>query len=212
VPDTSPAEKVDKLQGYQARVEVVPGYYPEALQKAAAWSQRSGAVAAHAYDQHAVVSGQGTVAMEVTQNLPEVDSILVAVGGGGLIGGIAGWVQDQVRVVGVESEGCPTLYEARRQDGPVDVAVGGIAASAMGAARLGDHCWAANRWIDESLLVADETLRQAQRWLWESCRVIAEPAGAAPIAALLAGAYRPEPLERVVAVISGANTDPGSIA
>jgi threonine dehydratase len=212
VPNTSPAEKVDQLERYQARVEVVPGYYPDALEAATAWSQETGALQAHAYDQHAVVAGQGTCAIEVTDDLPGVDTLLVAVGGGGLIGGIASWVQDRTRVVGIESESCPTLFEARRQGGPVDIEVGGIAASAMGAGRLGAHCWQANLWIDDSLLVRDEALSQAQNWLWETCRIVAEPAGAAPIAALLGGAYRPDPEEQVVAIISGGNTAPGLVA
>ena len=112
----------------------------------------------------------------------------MAVGGGGLIAGIATWARDGVSVVGVESEGCPALHAARDAGKPVDVTVGGIAASALGASRLGDHAWAVNNWIDDSLLVSDESLVEAQRWLWETCRVPAEPAACAPIAALSTGA------------------------
>ena len=212
VPETSPSAKVDGIAAYGAEVRVVPGHYPEALAAATAWSSDSGAFQAHAYDQAAVVAGQGTCALEVTQNLPEVDTILVAVGGGGLIGGIASWVRDDVRVIGVETERCPTLFEARRSGQPVEVEVGGIAASAMGASRIGEHAWFANRWIDDSVLVDDGSAMEAMRWLWAESRLVAEPAAAAPLAALRTGAYKPEPGETVVVVISGANTDPGSVS
>jgi len=118
--------------------------------------------------------------MEIIEQVPGPASILVAVGGGGLIGGIASWVRDGATVVGVESEGCPALHAAREAGGPVDVAVGGIAASALGASRLGDHAWRANEWIDQSVLVSDQDIVKAQTWLWETCRVLAEPAACAP--------------------------------
>ena len=153
------------------------------------------------------MAGQGTCGREILDDVPEASTILVAVGGGGLIGGIAGWVRGAARVVGVEPELCPTLHAARGAGGPVDVEVGGVAASALGASRLGELPWAANGWIDDAVLVSDEALLDAQRWLWETCRVMAEPAGCAPIAALLSGAYVPDPGECVVGLVSGANTD-----
>jgi threonine dehydratase len=206
VPATSPEEKIGKIAGYGADVRVIDGFYPDALEASLAWGAESGALMAHAYDQHEVVAGQGTCGLEIGEQLTDAGSVLVAVGGGGLIGGIASWFRDDAKVVGVESEGCPTLHAARAAGGPVRVEVGGVAASSLGASLLGDHAWKANRWIDESLLVSDEEILAAQRWLWDTCRVLAEPGACATLAALLTGEYRPDPGEHVVAVISGANT------
>ncbi len=212
VPSSSPAEKVERFSRYAATVRSVPGHYPEALAAAREWVAETGALEAHAYDQPAVVAGQGTCALEITEDLPAVDTILVAVGGGGLIGGIASWVREEVKVVAVESDQCPTLFQARRQGGPVEVEVGGVAVSALGASRIGDHAWYANQWIDESVLVGEELIQEAQHALWGEYRVVAEPAGAAPLAALLGGNYVPRDGENVVAVISGGNTHPGAVA
>ncbi len=206
VPGTSPEEKIGRIASLGADVRVVPGYYPEALAASRVWAEEADAHEIHAYDQPDVVAGQGTCGREIMEQVPEVGSILVAVGGGGLIGGIASWARDDAAVIGVESEGCPALHAAREAGGPVDVAVGGLAASALGASRLGDLAWRANEWIYLSVLVSDEDIATAQRWLWETCRVLAEPAACAPIAALSTGAYAPAAGERVVAVISGANT------
>jgi threonine dehydratase len=206
VPETSPEEKVGRIAALGADVRVVPGYYPNALAASREWAREAGAYELHAFDQPGVVAGQGTCATEIMEQVADADTILVAVGGGGLIAGIASWVRDEVRVVGVESEGCPTLYAAREAGEPVEVAVGGIAASALGASRLGDHAWRANDWIDESILVSDEDIVQAQRWLWEMSRVMAEPAACAPIAALSTGGFAPAAGQHVVVVISGANT------
>ncbi|MGH8870538.1 MAG: threonine/serine dehydratase [Acidimicrobiia bacterium] len=206
VPATSPEEKIGRIADYGAVVRVVPGYYAQALESSRDWAAESGAFEAHAYDDPEVVAGQGTCGREIMKPVPQVSTIVVAVGGGGLIGGIASWVRTGARIVGVEPELCPTLYEARRSGGPVEVDVGGVAASALGAARLGELAWTANGWIDRSLLVSDDAIIEAQRWLWDTCRVLAEPAACAPIAALTTGAYTPEPGESVVAVISGANT------
>ena len=206
VPGTSPEEKIGRIATLGAEVRVVPGYYADALAASREWARDAGAHEIHAYDQPDVVAGQGTCGKEVMDQVPDVGSILVAVGGGGLIGGIASWARDGAIVVGAESEGCPTLHAAREAGGPVDVAVSGLAASALGASRLGDHAWRANEWIDLSVLVSDQDIVTAQRWLWETCRVLAEPAACAPIAALATGAYAPAAGEQVVAVISGANT------
>jgi threonine dehydratase len=206
VPATSPEEKVGRIAGYGAEVRVVPGYYPEALEESRRWAATSGALEVHAFDQPEVVAGQGTCGMEIMVQEPEVTTILVAVGGGGLIGGIASWVRDGATIVAVEPEQCPTLHSARQEGRPVEVKVGGMAASALGASRLGELAWAANTWVDRSLLVSDEAILDSQRWLWETCRILAEPAACAPIAALLTGAHAPMTDERLVAVISGANT------
>ena len=206
VPETSPEVKIGRIANLGADVRVVPGYYPDALAASREWAREAGAYELHAYDQPGVVAGQGTCAMEIMEQVPHADTILVAVGGGGLIAGIASWARDDVNLVGVESEGCPTLHTAREAGKPVEVAVGGIAASALGASRLGDHAWRANPWIDESILVSDQDIVKAQRWLWETCRVMAEPAAGAPIAALSTGGFVPPDGQHVVVIISGANT------
>lgn len=206
VPDSSPEEKVGRIADLGARVEIIPGHYEEALRASREWADESGAVEIHAYDQPAVVAGQGTCAREIMSQVPGVTSILVAVGGGGLIGGIASWARHDVEVIGVEPELCPTLHEARAAGGPVDVPVGGVAVSSLGATRLGHIAWEANLWVDDAVLVTDEAILEAQAWLWETCRVLAEPAACAPLAALATGAHSPEPGEIVVAVVSGANT------
>jgi threonine dehydratase len=211
VPETSPAEKIGRIAAYGADVRRVPGFYPEALQAATSWAGDTGAFQAHAYDQAGVVAGQATCGREILEDLPDADTVMVAVGGGGLIAGIASWIRDDARVVAVEPELCPSLYEARRAGEPVEVGIGGIAASSLGTYRIGEHCWDANRWIDDSVLVNDAQIADAQRWLWEICRVIAEPGAAVTIAALRSGAYQPSVGEQVVAVISGANTNPGSV-
>jgi len=211
VPDTSPEEKLGRIAQYGADVMRIPGYYAAALDASEEFAADSGAFVAHAYDQPEVVAGQGTSALEMSRQVPDVDTVLVAVGGGGLIGGIASWFRADVNVIAVEPELCPTLYSARREGKPVDVEVSGVASSSLGAARVGEHPWFANQWIDDALLVGEEEILEAQRWLWDHARLVAETAASCTVAALLTGLYRPEPGERVVAMISGANTDPGSV-
>lgn len=211
VPVTSPTAKIDPIRLLGAEIRQVAGYYAEALESSREWARESGALEIHAYDHAEVVAGQGTAGREIQQQAPSVETMLVAVGGGGLIGGIASWFRGEVKVVGVESELCPTLHRAKEEGGPVNVQVGGLAASSLGAARLGAIAWDSTRWIAESYLVSDEDILQAQRWIWATCRVVSEPGAAATVAALRSGRYVPAPGEQVVAVISGANTDPGSV-
>jgi threonine dehydratase len=206
VPDTSPEEKIGGISAYEADVEVIPGHYADALAASREWADGSGAVELHAYDDPVVVTGQGTCGREIMAQIPTATSVLVAVGGGGLIAGIASWARNDLKLIGVEPEKCPTLNQARAIGGPVDVSVGGVAVSSLGATRLGQIAWEANRWIDDSVLVTDEAILDAQSWLWDSCRVLAEPAACAPVAALSAGVYRPQAGEIVVVVVSGANT------
>ncbi len=141
----------------------------------------------------------------------DLDTLLVAVGGGGLIGGIASWYRGDVAVVAVETHGTPTLNRALAAGEPVDVEVSGVAASALGAGRVGDHVWAARDWIADSLLVSDDAVVDAQRALWDQLRQVAEPGGAAALAALRSGAYRPAYGERVGVLVCGANTDPAGV-
>jgi threonine dehydratase len=213
VPDSSPPEKVRRLQESGARVTVVPGVYKDALVESRAFAATGGGLLAHAYDLPEVVAGAGTCGLEILRQVPGVDSVLVAVGGGGLIGGIASAVRTRAKIVGVETEGTPTLHAARAAGRPVDVEVGGIALSSLGSSRLGEIAWsAARQWVTDSLLVTDEAVREAQRFLWDTCRLVVEPGAATTVAALLSGAYVPAPDETVVALVCGANVDPASVA
>jgi threonine dehydratase len=211
VPDTSPPEKIDRIGQYGADVRVIPGYYDKALSEARAWADGRGAFQAHAYDQPEVVAGQGTAALEITTQVPDADAVLVAVGGGGLIGGIASWCREDVAVVSTEPTGCPSMHAARQAGAPARAAVGGVAASSLGAERIGDHAWFANRWIDDAVLVTDDQIIDAQRWLWREVKLAVEPAAATTIAAFRTGVYQPGSGSRVVAMISGANVDPATI-
>ncbi len=212
VPDSSPPEKPQRVREAGATVTIVEGIYRDALAASRAFVAQTGGQLAHAYDQAEVVAGAGTCGLEILEQVPAVDTILVAVGGGGLIGGIASAVRNQARVIGVETEGTPTLHSAMAAGHPVDVEVGGLALSSLGTNRLGDIPWeAARQWVADSLLVTDSDVVKAQRFLWETCRVIAEPGAATTVAALLSGAYVPAANETVVALVCGANVNPASI-
>ncbi len=205
VPASSPKEKTDAIARYGADVRVIDGYYYDALAASQQYAEVTGHFVAHAYDQPEVMAGQGTVAYEIGRQVDGVSLVLTAVGGGGLIGGTASWFRDEVDVIGVESELCPTLHAARAHGAPIEVEVGGIAASSLGARKLGAHPWAANHWIASSVLVSDASILNAQEWLWDQCRLWVEPASGTTIAALRDGHVKPTPGEVVVAVLSGAN-------
>jgi threonine dehydratase len=212
VPETSPPEKIDGIGQHGAEVRVIPGFYDQAMRACESWAEISGAFNAHAYDQPEVVAGQGTSAFEITAQLVDVDTILVAVGGGGLIGGIASWCRDDVRVVSTEPHNCRSMHAALEAGGPTEVDVGGVASSSLGARSIGEYAWYASRWVDEAVLVTDEDIIRAQSWIWHNTRLAVEPAAATTVAALMAGAYAPKPNEHVVAMISGANVNPATIA
>jgi len=211
VPETSPIEKLDRIRRAGGELRVIPGYYDEARAACQDFAERTGAFQAHAYDQAEVVAGQGTAALEIMEQVADVSRILVAVGGGGLIGGIASWCRHEAGVVAVEPERCSSMRSAIEEGGPVEVAVGGVAASSLGARSIGKHAWYATKWIQDSVLVTDDDIVGAQRWLWREARVAAEPAAATTIAGLMAGAIAVDPGEHVVAMISGANFDPGTL-
>ena len=167
----------------------------------------------HAYDQETTLAGQGTVGLEWSEQAPDLDTILVAVGGGGLLGGIAAWYRDGVEVVAVEPETSCALKAALAAGGPVDVEVFGIAADSLGARSVGELMFPiARRFVDAALTVSDAAIETAQRALWETLRVVAEPGGAAALAALLSAAYVPRPGEKVGVLVCGGNADPGKIA
>lgn len=213
VPESSPPVKARRIAQHGAEVRIVPGFYDDALAASAERAAESGALVLHAFDQPEVVAGQGTVAAELSEQVPDADTVLVAIGGGGLIGGVAGWFEGRVRVVGVEPDRCPTMSEALRAGRPVEVEIGGYAADSLGARRAGEIAVAvASRFVEHVLLVTDDAIRDAQRRLWEELRIVAEAGGAAALAAVTSGRYRPEDGERVVVLVCGANTDPASVA
>jgi threonine dehydratase len=210
VPGTSPTEKIDRIGEYGADVRVVPGYYDEALTASELYAAETGALRAHAYDQPEVMAGQGTLGREIDKQLP-VDVVLCAVGGGGLIGGIASWFRQRVKVVAVEPELCRSFNAALHAGHPVEVDVSGVAASSLGARSVGRHPWQARDWIEESVLVSEEEIIDAQRWLWAETRLAVEPAAATPLAALRGARFHPHPGANVVVVLSGGNVDPRSV-
>ncbi|CAN5783258.1 threonine/serine dehydratase [soil metagenome] len=213
VPATSPPVKAARIRAAGAEVHIVDGHYAEALAAAEQFESGGDVLFAHAYDQAEVVAGQGTCGREIATQDPDVDTVVVAVGGAGLIGGIASWFRDDVRIVAAETHGTATLHAALAAGHPVVVAVGGLAADSLGASEVGRYGFeASRRWVDEVCLVSDEDVRSAQRWLWSEVRLIAEPGGAAALAAVLSGAYRTEPDERVCVLVCGANTDPSVVA
>lgn len=211
VPANAPEAKLERIRRYGAEVTAVGSNYAEAYRSSLDEEASTGGLRVHAYDQHEVVVGQGTVAYELSEQAPDLDTVLIAVGGGGLIAGCASWYTDSVRVIAVEPERAPTMHAARAAGRPVDVEVGGIAADALGARRLGSiAAEVTDRYVANSLLVPDAAIRHAQEFLWEELRLLAEPGGATAVAALLCGAYVAAPGERVGVLVCGANLDPAS--
>jgi len=208
VPTITPANKVDRLEHYGAAITITGDSYSEALAASRERAAQTGAVPIHAYDDARVLAGQGTLGMEFEEQVRGLDSILIAVGGGGLIGGVAAWYQDRVRVISVEPERAPTLHKALSARQVVDVEVGGVAADSLGARRVGELMFPiAQKFVAQALLVSDEQIIGAQRTLWRHLRLVAEPGGATALAALLSGAYKPHPGERVGVVLCGANAE-----
>jgi len=207
VPKISSEAKIARIRGYGADLAVGGDRYDDALIASEAWIAETGALRIHAFDQAETLLGQGTVGLEIEQQLPELDTLLVAVGGGGLIGGIAAWFEGRVKVVGVEPEGAPTLHAAFAAGRIVDAPAEGIAADSLGPRRVGALMFPiAQQHVDRVVLVEDEAIRSAQQALWDTVRVVAEPGGATALAGLLSGAYQPEPGERVGVLVSGGNT------
>jgi len=207
VPTVSSAAKISRIRAYGADLVVTGDRYADALAASQTWTAESGALPVHAFDQEETLLGQGTLALELTRQAPGLDTLLVSVGGGGLIGGIAAWCGDRPRVIGVEPEAAPTLTRALEAGKPVDAPAGGIAADSLAPRRVGELMFPiAQAHIVRVLLVSDAAIRQAQDALWATLRVVVEPGGAAAFAALLSGAYVPAPGERVGVVVSGGNT------
>ena len=213
LPTISSPAKQAKLRELGAQVVVTGDAFADALQACIQRQQETGALMTHAYDQLEVVAGAGTLAREIEQQGGLPDSVLVSVGGGGLIAGIAAWFEGRSRVVALEPELAPTLYRAREAGQPVDVSVSGIAADSLGARRIGAIAWeVTQQHVKDALLLPDDAIRAAQLWLWKEMKLAVEPAAALGLAALQSGAYRPRPDETVCLVICGANLDPASLS
>jgi len=207
VPAIASEAKLARIRSYGAEVVVGGAAYADALALSEDWIASSGALGIHAYDQRATLMGQGTLGPEIVAQLPGIDTLLVAVGGGGLIGGLAAWFRGGVKLVGVETPGTPSLHAALKSGQPVDVAVSGLAADSLGARRVGRLMFPlAQKYVERVVLVEDAAIRAAQEKLWEALRLVAEPGGAAALAALTSGAYQPKPNERVGVLLCGGNT------
>lgn len=213
VPSLATALKRKMLTNLGAQVVVAGNNYVEALAASEARAAETGALKVHAFDDPATVAGQGTIAIELDAHVPEVDTILISVGGGGFIGGIAAWFAGRVKLVAVEPKQCPTLNRALQAHMPVDVDTGGIAADSLGCRRVGDVPFSVllpN--VQDSVLVSDEQIREAQLALWQKYRIVAEPGGATAFAALTSGAYVRSPGEKIAVVVCGGNADLASFA
>jgi len=207
VPSISSPAKVERIRHYGADLVVAGERYADALAASEIWAAESGALKVHAYDDIETLLGQGTIGLELEDQVEDLTTLLVPVGGGGLIGGIAAWYGGQIRVIGVEPELSPTLTRALAAGRPVDAEAGGIAADSLAPRRVGERVFPiAQRYVDRVVLVSDEAIREAQETLWRLLRVVAEPGGAAAFAALVSGRYRPSSGECVGVLLGGANT------
>ena len=207
VPHISSSAKIQRIREFGADLVIIGNCYADALAASEEWERESGALAVHAFDQHETLLGQGTLALEFEEQAPTLTSLLASVGGGGLIGGIAAWYQDRIRVVGVEPEASPTLTRALTAGHPVDCEARGLAADSLAPQRVGDAVYPiAARYVAKVILVSDDDIRSAQLILWDKLRIVAEPGGAAACAAILSRKYQPSQGEHVGVVISGGNT------
>jgi threonine dehydratase len=212
VPSGTPAAKVARIASYGAQVVQIGESYAEALTASRIRQAETAALEVHAYDHADVLAGQGTVGREFEQDAPELTHILVAAGGGGLIGGVAAWYAGSAQVISVEPEGCPSLHDALRAGQPVGAPVGGLAADSLGARQVGALMFPiAQRFVSQAVLVPDDAIVAAQRLLWDQFRLVAEPGGATAAAALLCGRFVPPAGARVGVVVCGANTDPAKV-
>lgn len=212
IPSSSPRTKIDRVRAQGAAVTIVEGYFAEANEALGSRAAETGALMMHPFDQPEVIAGQGTLGIEIEEQVSDVDTVLIGVGGGGPLAGIAAWCGDRVRVIGVEPEGCASMTAALAAGEPVVVPVGGLGSDSLGAARVGDHVFPIVRdRIDRMVLVTEDQIRDAQRALWNDVRLIVEPGGAAAFAALLSGTFDVSAGERVCVVLSGGNCDPSTV-
>lgn len=208
VPSVASPAKVDRIRKCDAELIIAGDRYAQSLEASEAWTRQSGAMPIHAYEGDETLLGQATLGMELEEQDPELDSVLVAVGGGGLIGGVAAWYGDRLKLISVEPMEAPTLNLALNAGRPVDSPAGGIAADSLAPRQVGQQMFPiAQQYVNTSILVSDEEIIAAQKRLWETMRVAAEPGGAAAFAGLLSGRYKPERGERVGVIVCGGNTD-----
>jgi threonine dehydratase len=213
VPALTPSAKVARIADYGARVRQIGATYAEALAASRERQSETGALEVHAYDHRDVLAGQGTVAREFEHDAPNLTHVLVATGGGGLIGGIAAWYAGSVAVISVEPECCPALHNALKAGRPVEAPVGGLAADSLGARQVGEMMFPiAQAYVAAAVLVPDAAIAAAQRMIWDRIRLVAEPGGATALAALLCGAFTPPAGAMVGVVVCGANADPATVA
>jgi threonine dehydratase len=207
VPGISSPAKMERIRQYGASLVVTGERYADALAASEQWVLESGALPVHAFDQRETLLGQGTAGLEFEEQVPELDTLLVAVGGGGLLGGMAAWYAGKIKVIGVEPETAPTLTRAIEAGKPVDAEAGGIAADSLAPRRIGELVFPiAQNYVSDVIVVADEDILKAQEALWQRLRIVAEAGGAAAFAALLSGRYQPQASERVGVMVSGGNT------
>jgi len=207
VPSVASPAKIDRIRGYGANLVIAGDRYADSLAAADAWIAQSGALSIYAYDQEETLLGQATLGLELERQDAWIDTLLVAVGGGGLIGGIAAWYRGRVKIVGVEPEKAPTLTAALKAGHPVDAEAGGLAADSLAPKRVGEMMLPlAQAFVDRVVLVPDEAIQHAQQALWDALRIASEPGGAAALSALLARKYQPQPGERVGLLVCGGNT------
>jgi threonine dehydratase len=207
VPSVASQAKLDRIRSYGAELVIEGDRYAESLAASVIWTAKSGALPIHAYEGTETLLGQGTLGLELEEQDPKLDSLLVAVGGGGLIGGVAAWYQNKIKLVAVEPFTAPTLERALNAGRPVDAPAGGIAADSLAPRQVGQQMFPiAQEYVREVVLVTDEEILEAQKRLWEAVRVVAEPGGAAAFAALLSGGYQTKPGERVGVIVCGGNT------
>jgi threonine dehydratase len=207
VPTVASPAKVARIREYGADLVIEGDRYADALAASERWVDTSGAMPVHAFDQDETMLGQGTIGMELEQQTTSLDTLLVAVGGGGQIAGIAAWYAGRIKIVGVEPFTAPTLTKALAAGRPVDAEAGGVAADSLAPRRVGERVFPiVSKYVHSVMLVTDEAIVQAQTALWRAVRIVAEPGGAAAFSALLSGAYRPAVGERVGIVVCGGNS------
>ena len=208
VPTVASPEKLDRIRRCGAELVITGDRYADALEASHEWTSRTGALPIHAYEGVETLAGQGSLGMELEEQSPRLDSLLIAVGGGGLIGGVAAWYENRTRIVSVEPELAPTLHLALNAGRPVDSPAGGIAADSLAPRQVGEMMFPiAQKYVSESVLVTDDHIREAQKKLWQTVRIVAEPGGATAFAALLSGRFKAEPGQRIGVVVCGGNTN-----
>ena len=207
IPSISSPAKIARIRDYGASLAIEGDRYADALAASETWARQTGAMPVHAFDQNETITGQGTVGLELSAQAPDIDTVLVSVGGGGLVAGIAAWYAGRIKVIGVEPIAAPTLTKALEAGHPVDAEAGGLAADSLAPRRVGERVFTiARKFAPHTVLVSDDAIADAQNVLWRALRIVAEPGGAAAFSAILSGAYRPAAGERVAIIISGGNT------